>query len=560
MDFSRKTLISLLISIFVVLSLNVQTLDSTTVTIENSKQDVVFSNDYPSGLEILSDTDFVTLGFKGNGSEVSPYLIQDLEIIIESSFTGLYIRNTRMHCIVQNCTIIYGFIGIHLWNTSNVVVMNNTVNYCPRGIVIDDSSNIKILENDLWRFTQRAMSLSNTPNIIVENNLIQDAVLAGVSLEDCPYSLLNNNTLTNCLEGITLNNCFGTILSNNTFVKGGVSLNFVGNNLTHDLSYELANNTLNSKKIGLFKNSVDLRFEESNYSQLIFINCTNVLVSGLDFANSVTPIVVYRSRNVEIRSCTIFDTIAGAILMYFTEHSIVANNDIQTSSIFPGVFLSNCIYCLVQDNNIVDCTIGIYFLESPNCNALSNICQANYYAGISVVSSSKCEISNNIISETINLESSGIGLGGSSNCLIAGNSILKNQAYGIRLASSLSNEIVSNSIVENIRYGVLISLSSSHNVIYWNEFIDNYPHRESGIVASQAYDSGSDNQWYSTTHNEGNYWSDRNRRKQYPIDGDAVSKDPYPLGKSPFKDSVVFPFISLAIALLVVFRIRKKRM
>ncbi|MFX0172348.1 MAG: hypothetical protein ACFE9L_10535 [Candidatus Hodarchaeota archaeon] len=62
----------------------------------------------------------------------------------------------------------------------------------------------------------------------------------------------------------------------------------------------------------------------------------------------------------------------------------------------------------------------------------------------------------------------------------------------------------------------------SHHFIHQNNFIGN------GLYASQAYDNGTNNQWYNETTMEGNYWSDHNETGSYLIAGSAGALDPCP--------------------------------
>ncbi|MCG3227549.1 MAG: hypothetical protein H7645_11580, partial [Candidatus Heimdallarchaeota archaeon] len=63
-----------------------------------------------------------------------------------------------------------------------------------------------------------------------------------------------------------------------------------------------------------------------------------------------------------------------------------------------------------------------------------------------------------------------------------------------------------------------------YNKIHHNSFVDNKQDS-----SSQASDNGDENLWYDTSMNEGNYWSNSKKRKEYSIDGSAGNVDPYPL-------------------------------
>ncbi|MFW9961112.1 MAG: CARDB domain-containing protein, partial [Candidatus Thorarchaeota archaeon] len=83
-------------------------------------------------IEILSDDDFVSQGWPGEGTSEEPYVIEDLYILTYwSEPTGIIIHNTRANFTIQNCTFVdyddtVDGTGIDLWNVTNGVMANNT--------------------------------------------------------------------------------------------------------------------------------------------------------------------------------------------------------------------------------------------------------------------------------------------------------------------------------------------------------------------------------------------------------------------------------------------------
>ena len=61
---------------------------------------------------IQSDDDFEVLGFSGSGTEVDPYLIENLEIMPGTFYDNIEIMNTTKHFIIRNCHLKNGYIGI----------------------------------------------------------------------------------------------------------------------------------------------------------------------------------------------------------------------------------------------------------------------------------------------------------------------------------------------------------------------------------------------------------------------------------------------------------------
>ena len=124
---------------------------------------------------------------------------------------------------------------------------------------------------------------------------------------------------------------------------------------------------------------------------------------------------------------------------------------------------------------------------------------------------------------------------------------------------------------DNLLYGVNIS-SGSNNVIWNNTFINNNgagsTYDSSHI---QACDDGTNN-WWNSTDNYGNYWSDWTTPDVAPADGivdvpydiagSAGAKDYYPLTTTPTEPIPEFgmmPFVVLVLLIVVVLAGKARR-
>ncbi len=93
----------------------------------------------------------------------------------------------------------------------------------------------------------------------------------------------------------------------------------------------------------------------------------------------------------------------------------------------------------------------------------------------------------------------GIKLWDSSNNNTIYNCNISNNDYGIKLwDSSNNNTITSNTITNNSEKGIWLCYFSSNNIVYHNNFINNF---------NQAYDEDN-NIWDNGYPSGGNYWSD----------------------------------------------------
>jgi parallel beta-helix repeat protein len=136
---------------------------------------------------------------------------------------------------------------------------------------------------------------------------------------------------------------------------------------------------------------------------------------------------------------------------------------------------------------------------------------------------------------------------------IAGNTI-KGCRYGISLDLWAHNCIVNNNTFTQNTYGVFVySVTPNNNLIYHNNFIDNY---------LGAYDD-SNSIW--NLNSKGNYWDDFNGTDDnndgigdtaYNIPGGSA-KDQYPLMKPV--ETPGFEILLTMISILVIIRLKKKK-
>ncbi|MFW9794760.1 MAG: right-handed parallel beta-helix repeat-containing protein, partial [Candidatus Thorarchaeota archaeon] len=158
-------------------------------------------------IRITSDTEFELLGFAGNGSEDSPYLIENY--MIETNSTpgfqeGIWISGTESHFIIRNCFIRGNVAGIFLVDTSNGRIESN-------------------------RFEELAISISiQGPMEGYQNHTIEGNSFDGTDADD-PYSV----------RGVLIDGPNRNInLLNNTFSNFTTAVQVTGSEL------RIANNTL----------------------------------------------------------------------------------------------------------------------------------------------------------------------------------------------------------------------------------------------------------------------------------------------------------------------------
>lgn len=295
-------------------------------------------------------------------------------------------------------------------------------------------------------------------------------------------TLSGNNALDNYYNGIRLNDTSNITLSGNTIANGGIVIS--GSSLGVYASHAIdSSNTVNGKPIYYHAHRSGLGSGNfSNAGQVILVNCTGSVVSGLDVSGGSIGIALYYSNNI--------------------------------------LLLSNNASC----NN----AYGIYLSSSSNNTISGNNVFNNYWYGIYLSSSNINTISGNNASSNIFY---GIYLSSSSNIIISGNTFSDNHWDGIEVAFSNGSTISGNNASNNHQFG--ISLYRSSNTVISGNFF-------SGNQVSQAtcY-GGTGNAWDNGTH--GNYWGDYTTHypcstndgvtwnTPYKIDFDGRCQDNHPL-------------------------------
>ncbi len=164
-------------------------------------------------------------GWAGNGSEINPYIIRNLNITSTSNSTVLAdVSNTDVYFRIEGSIFSGGSFAIDFSNVTNALVCNNSFqDYSLRGISISGSYNTKLENNSISKTTEGGV---------------------GVFFSNCQASSISNNTIESGGEfGIVMDyssNCsvFYNDLSSQTnsgiLVRDSDRNRFYGNNIHHN--------------------------------------------------------------------------------------------------------------------------------------------------------------------------------------------------------------------------------------------------------------------------------------------------------------------------------------
>jgi parallel beta-helix repeat protein len=191
-----------------------------------------YSAHAPIRIDSNADFDAAHGVSSGDGSALSPWMIQDLSIDGAGYSYGIYIGNTTDHFIVRNSYLSNAFGGDFRWMYSpdSGLVLNNVTN----GIVMDN-----VMISNSWAGVYSYMS----QGIVIMNNTVSKNYM-GIYLDSSNGNALSGNSLSENYAGVWLFGSGANAISNNTIARNhpGVFLassngNIINNNSIYANSY-----------------------------------------------------------------------------------------------------------------------------------------------------------------------------------------------------------------------------------------------------------------------------------------------------------------------------------
>jgi parallel beta-helix repeat protein len=360
-----------------------------------------------------------------------------------------------------------------------------------------------------------------------------------------------NNTLTNNTLGIHLSQSSMNNLNGNTMINDGILI--YGDQLVNWNSHSIdTSNMVNGKPVYYVTNQTGGSAPQ-NQGQLIFANCSGMLIDGHEITNTTAAIQLgFCSSNNIISNNNVSNSTSGIIIDHSDGNEISDNNAIMNKQ---GIIIRHSDLNIITDNNCSDSLgpstygSGIYLIESIGNTVYNNTCLNNYRAGIELsynadgndIIENNCSYNdygiicfhasdNNWYNNTCN-DNTLLGFylsGDSIDNTIKENFFNSNGEYGILLYEGNTNTISNNEINWNGIQGVNITAGANNNTIIYNDINNNteyglyvdspdniihhnniaYNNGSTGIfdpTKIQAYDN-STNFW--NTSDKGNWWAD----------------------------------------------------
>ncbi len=284
-----------------------------------------FVNYTPSDPIIISnDDDFFNNNFEGNGTEMSPYTIEYLNITVEfDSDVAIRITNTRKHFIISNCfvsTDAYSYPGlIVIENASNWKIQQTIVVGIGMGIYSDSCRDVSVVDScfiGLWS----GIWFLDSKEVLIWNNEFTNSQAHSIIIESITECEILNNTFSKDSMGVLAAYVVQTTITGNLFVGGVHGIEF----------YQV--------REGLIIKAND------------FVNLSSNGISSTSVFSSSTSVFSYSTTNSGIEALPINTVI---------EYNTFVNCSTGFLSEFDG---SN----LFSNNTIINCRVGINLGDTGN--------------------------------------------------------------------------------------------------------------------------------------------------------------------------------------------------
>ncbi len=306
---------------------------------------------------------------------------------------------------------------------------------------------------------ENVVTITNANNIEITGFKITNGKSVGMYLNNTHGCIINNNYFGDTLsDSLFVFYSQDAIIINNEFE--GCGLGIYGNKL-EDFLHTIEGNYINGLDLFYGKNIIGLYISgiQYDYGSVILVNCTNVVIDGLDdLKNTHIGIeLAYCSTEVTVKNC------------------------IDVSNNYYGIYVYNCFNSVeIYDNEIYENEIYGIHLRKSSIKLYNNNVNHNDEYGIGLWDSSGNHIKKNDI--FLN-NKAGIYLYFSHNNEIGKENWIHKNTNGIEIYNSYSNSIHNNTVEKNSYNGIFLK-NASCNDLLWNVIEHNTMEGEENDVKS----------------------------------------------------------------------------
>jgi len=302
---------------------------------------------------ITSNEMFAAQGWLGSGTEMDPYIIEDLNISVDTDC--ITIKYVTAYFVIRNCTL--GTFG----------------------------------ESD----TGSGIYLEACRNGQIDNCTISSKN-TGITMYGCQDCIVSETRILSTEYGIELQDAWNVEIRDNTLIECGI--------LFHDSVLEsftsciFSGNTVNGKPLGWFVNQEGQSIDGNSYGQVILVNASECQVSGGYFYSIDIGVQLVYSRDCTVQSIVTEDCTIG-VMLFWCEDCEVRDNWINGSS-YGGLTLLYSTRCIIDNNFMYEQNyIALYVYGGSYVDIRNNIIDDSILRGILIGGSDHCNISNTQISQ-----------------------------------------------------------------------------------------------------------------------------------------------------------------
>ena len=177
-------------------------------------------------IRIDSNNDFSTYASSGNGTELNPWIITDLDINGTGYGYCIYIGNTTDFFTIEDCYLHEAYIS------------NSDALYQPNaGIVLNNVENAIITGNEIELNDGTGVFLYNSDNNLISYNYVNYNVESGIAIDESHGNEIYRNTADYNDIGIYINGASGNLIDDNLAFYNEYAIYFEGatyNDITYN--------------------------------------------------------------------------------------------------------------------------------------------------------------------------------------------------------------------------------------------------------------------------------------------------------------------------------------
>lgn len=262
---------------------------------------------------------------------------------------------SRNNVTIANCTIMSFWVGVHMYFSSDVSLLNNNImSNLNDGLQIIVSNGSYVGDNTFTHNGGRAIWLASSTETNISGNFVTDND-AGVIISSSSAVMKNNKISGNYLN-------FG--------VDGG--------QLSHFIIDVDTSNTVNNKPIYYWVNKQNMEVPlDAGY--VAVVNSTNIAVKNITLTQNYSGILSCFTSNLTMQNVSLFNNNYG-IVLFKSSNNNITGCDIETG--YYGILLQDSHNNSITRSRIINNQYGIKLVRSSDNqiyynNFLNNVKQAD---------------------------------------------------------------------------------------------------------------------------------------------------------------------------------------